>query len=91
MFLLVLSALGEDDLISREECTDVQKKWEVYSLEKHLKAICIIRCVKDPSVMTRTADILEKYGFTGDDLKLLRGGKNIVFVIVQLYLYVVKL
>ena len=73
MFLLVLIALGEDDLITREECTDVQKKWVAYGWERGLKVICSIQCVKDPSVMTRTADILEKYGFTGDDLKLLRG------------------
>ena len=82
MFLLVLSALGEDDLITREECTDVQKEWEAFGWARGLRVIYTIQCVKDPSVMKRTADILEKYGFTGDDLKLLRGGKSIVFVIV---------
>ena len=90
MFLLVLSALGENDLITRDECTVVQKKWKVYLWKGGLKVICTNQCVKDPSLMTRTANILEKYGFTGADLKLLRGGKSIVFVIVQLYLYVLK-
>ena len=75
--------MGKDDLITREECTDVQKEWKRYD-DWHggLKAICIIQCVKDPSVIIRTANILKKCGFTGADQKLLRGGKSIVFVIV---------
>ena len=68
MFVVVLSTIAEEDLISK-----VQKEWETHGWKGGLRVIYTIQRVKDPLVMTRSADILENSGFTGEDLKLLRG------------------
>ena len=61
--------------MSKEEIRQVPKCWEGCSLENASNSICTISCTKEPSVITRIADILQKSGFTGkEEVMLLKGG-----------------
>ena len=61
--------------MSKEEIQQVPKCWERFSLQAASNSICTISCTKEPSVMTRIADILQKSGFTGkEEVMLLKGG-----------------
>ena len=61
--------------MSKEEIQQVPKCWEGSSLKTASNSICTISSRKEPSVMTRIADILQKSGFTGKkEVMLLKGG-----------------
>ena len=61
--------------MSKEEIQQVPKCWEGSSLKTASNSICAISCTKEPSVMTRIVDILQKNGFTDQkNLMLLKGG-----------------
>ena len=74
-FYIALSDISQEGLMSKEEVGEIQKKWEGYSWLTALGRTCAISCTKEPSVMTRIADILQKSGFTGkEEVMLLKGG-----------------
>ena len=60
--------------MSKEEFGEIQKTWKGSSCLTACNHICVISCTKEPSVMTRIVDILQKYGFTDlNDVMLLKG------------------
>ena len=74
-FYIALGDISQEGLMSKEEIQQVPKCWEGSSLETASNSICKISCTKEPSVMTRTADILLKSGFTDQNhVMLLKGG-----------------
>ena len=78
-FYIALGDISQEGLISKEEVGEVQKKWGRSSRLTALNHICAISCTKEPSVMTRIADILQKSGFTRvEGVMLLKGGTIIV-------------
>ena len=61
--------------MSKEEVGEIQKKWKGSHWLTALNPTFAISCTKEPSVMTRIADILQKSGFTGkEEVMLLKGG-----------------
>ena len=62
--------------MSKREVQSVQRKYERDGLHEGVRLICKTQSGKEPSVLTRTSNILEKYGFE-QEAKLLRGGKFI--------------
>ena len=74
-FHVALGDISQEGLLSKEEIQQVPKCWEGSSLKTASNSICKISCTKEPSVMTRTADILLKSGFTDQNhVMLLKGG-----------------
>ena len=74
-FYIALGDISQEGLMSKKEVGKIQKKWERYPWLTALDHICAISCTKEPSVMTRIADILQKSGFTGEEeVMLLKGG-----------------
>ena len=74
-FYIVLGDISQEGLMSKEEIQQVPKCWEGSSLKTASNSICTISCTKEPSVMSRIADILQKSGFTGKkEVMLLKGG-----------------
>ena len=63
--------------MSKREVRSVQRKYERDGLYEGVWLICMSQRGKEPSVMTRTSNILEKYGFE-EEAKMLRGGKFII-------------
>ena len=62
--------------MSKREVRSVQWKYESDGLHEGVRRICMTQRGKELSVMTRTRNILEKYGFK-EEAKMLRGGKFI--------------
>ena len=61
--------------MSKEEVGEIQKYWGEYPWFTALDHICEISCTKEPSVMARIVDILQKSGFTDHKhVMLLKGG-----------------
>ena len=61
--------------MSIEEFGEIQKTWKGSSCLTACNHIYVISCTKEPSVMTRIVDILQKYGFTNQkNVMLLKGG-----------------
>ena len=74
-FYIALGDISQEGLMSKEEIQQIPKCWEGSSLKTASNSICKISCTKEPSVMTRTADILLKSGFTDQNhVMLLKGG-----------------
>ena len=74
-FYIALGDISQEGLMSKEEVGEIQKKWESYPWLTALDPTCAISCTKDPSVITRIVDILQKSGFTGkEEVMLLKGG-----------------
>ena len=78
-FYIALGDISQEGLMSKKEIQQVPKCWEGSSLETASNSICKISCTKEPSVMTRIADILQKSGFTGKkEVMLLKGWTIII-------------
>ena len=61
--------------MSIEDVRVIAKNWEGSSRVTALNRICAISSRKEPSKMTRIADILQKSGLTGkEEVMLLKGG-----------------
>ena len=61
--------------MSKEEIGGIHKNWKGSSLRTALDHICAVSCTKEPSVMTRIVDILQKSGFTEEEeVMMLKGG-----------------
>ena len=74
-FYIALGDISQEGLMSKEEVGEIQKNWEGYSWSTALNHICTISSTKEPSVIARIADILQKSGFTGkEEVMLLKGG-----------------
>ena len=71
--------------MSEEDVRDVQKKWLTYDWQKGLSLICSIQCTKEPTVIARTVDILEKCGCTTEATAVLKGEKATVYNVVHVY------
>ena len=71
--------------MSKEDVHEVQKKWMTCGGQKGLSLICKIQCIKEHTVIARTAEILEKYGYTAEDITVLKGGKATVYNVVHVY------
>ena len=65
--------------MSKEEIQVIVKKWVNGFSWTALNHICEISCTKEPSVMTRIADILQKCGLTGCEEVMLLKGVSILF------------
>ena len=78
-FYIALGDISQEGLMSKEEVQQVPKCWEGYSLKTALNSICTISCTKEPSMMTRIADILQKSGFTDQKHVMLLKGGTILF------------
>ena len=84
-FYVALDALVQDGLMSKEDVRDVQKKWETYDGQSGLSLICGIQCTKEPTVIARTVEIMEKCGCTTQDTTVLKGGKATVYNVMHVY------
>ena len=73
----VLDAIAQDGLMSKEELQSVQRKYERDGLHGGLRLLCKIQSGKEPSVMTRTSDILKSYGFE-QEAEMLKGTWEVV-------------
>ena len=76
-FYIALGDISQEGLMSKGEVGEIQKNWsrEVSSWWTVLNYICATSCTKEPSVIARIADILQKSGFTGvEGVMLLKGG-----------------
>ena len=75
LFYIALGDISQEGLMSKEVVGVIHKKWDGYSWLTALNHICAISYTKEPSVMTRIVDILQKSGFTGEEeVMLLKGG-----------------
>ena len=73
-FYIALGDISQEGLMSKEEVGEIQKNWVGFSWTA-LNHICAISCTKEPSVITRIADILQTCGFTWkEEVMLLKGG-----------------
>ena len=71
--------------MSKEDVQDVQKGWETYGWQGGLSLICRLQCTKEPTVIARTVEILNKYDMATnrlEELRRLRGRKIISGVCV---------
>ena len=84
-FYVVLGALVQDGLMSKEDVHEVQKEWETYDWQRGLSLICRLQCTKEPTVIARTVKIVEKCGCTTIDTTVLKGGKATVYSVVHVY------
>ena len=74
-FYIALGDISQKGLMSKEEVGEIQKNWDGFSWLTVLNHICVIACTKEPSVMARIADILQKSDYTGaKGVMLLKGG-----------------
>ena len=71
--------------MSEEDVRDVQKKWDTYDWQRQLSLICRLQCTKEPTVIARTVEILEKCGYTTEGIIVLKGGKATVYNVVHVY------
>ena len=67
--------------MSKEDIHKVQKKWKAYTWNSVVSTICSIQSAKEHAVIARTVDILEKCGFTGEDIAALKGLEYIALLI----------
>ena len=73
-FYIALGDISQEGLMSKEEIEEIQKKWKGSLWSIPLKHFCAISCTKDPSVVTRIAQILQKCGLSGrEEVMLLKG------------------
>ena len=73
-FYIALCDISQEGLMSKEEFGEIQKTWKGSSCLTACNHICVISCTKEPSVMTRIVDILQKCGLTGwREVMLLKG------------------
>ena len=80
-FYIALGDISQEGLMSKEEIEEIQKKWKGSLWSIALKHFCIISCTKDPSVVTRIVDILQKCGLSGrEEVMLLKGRQFILNV-----------
>ena len=70
---VVLGALVQDGLVSKDDVQDVQKEWETYDWQRGLSLICRLQCIKEHTVIARTVEILEKCACTVTDITILKG------------------
>ena len=84
-FYVALDALVQDGLMSKEDVQDLQKEWETYGGQNGLSLICRFQCTKEPTVIARTVEILEKCGCTTEDTTVLKGGKATVYNVMHVY------
>ena len=71
-FCTVLGAIAQDGLMSKREVQSVQRKYERDGLHGGVRLLCMTQSGKEPSVMTRTSNILKRYGFE-QEAKMLKG------------------
>ena len=84
-FYVVLGALVQDGLMSKEDVHEVRKEWETYGWQRGLVLIFSIQCTKEPTVIARTVEIFEKCGCTTEHTTVLKGGKATVYNVVHVY------
>ena len=84
-FYVVLGALVQDGLVSKEDVQDVQKGWVTYNWQRGLSLICRLQCNKAHTVIARTVEILEKCGCTTEDTTVLKGEKATVYNVMHVY------
>ena len=82
---VVLGALVQDGLMSKEDVHEVKKKWKTYGLQRGSSLISRFQCTKEPTVIARTVEILEKCGYTTEDTTVLKGGKATVYNVMHVY------
>ena len=82
-FYIALGDISQEGLMSKEVVGVIQKNWDGYSCLTALNHICAISCTKEPSVMARIADILQKSGFTGVEVVTFLKGETILIVIIH--------
>ena len=56
-----------------------------YDWQRGLSVICRIQCTKEPTVIARTVEILEKCGCTTEVTKVLKGGKATAYNVMHVY------
>ena len=81
-FHVVLGTLVQDGLMSKEDVHEVQKEVETYDWQRGLHLMCRIQCIKEPTVIARTVEILVRFSLTNEEdseLTILRGG-NIQYI-----------
>ena len=84
-FYVVLGALVQDGLMSKDDVHEVQKGWKAYGGQKQLGVICRLQCTKEHTVIARTVEIMEKCGCTTEDTTVLKGGKATVYNVMYVY------
>ena len=73
-FYIALGDISQEGLMSKEE---IQKEWKKSWWSMALNPICTISCTKEPSVVTRIVDILQKCGLSGEEEVMLLKGRAI--------------
>ena len=76
LFFIVCADLALNDLLSESETLHISEEGEMNDCKSILTLIGKIQCVKSPSVMTKTAEVLKKSGFTEDCMSFLQGKRN---------------
>ena len=71
--------------MSKDDVHEVQEEVETFDCQEGLSLICRIQCIKEPTVIARTVEILKKYGCTNEDTPVLKGGKATVYNVVHVY------
>ena len=71
-FCTVLGAIAQEGLMSKTEVQSVQRKYERDGLHGGVRLLCMTQSGKEPSVMSKTSNILEEYGFE-QEAKMLEG------------------
>ena len=86
-FYIVIGAIFQGDLVSKEDVCEVQKKWEIHDWQRRLNLICRIQCTKEHTVIVRTVEILERCGCTTvtEGTKVLKGEKATVYNVMHVY------
>ena len=77
-FHIALCDISQEGLMSKEEVGEIPKTWKGFLCLTPSNHICVISCTKEPSVMTRIADILQKCGFTDQDNVMLLKGETFI-------------
>ena len=67
LFYIALCDISQEGLISKEEFGEMQNWPRGRYSRTALNPICTISCTKEPLVMIRIVDILQKSGFTGKE------------------------
>ena len=76
-FYIALGDISQEGLMSKEEFGEIQKTWKGSSCLTALNHICAISFTKEPSVMTKMADILQKCGLSEKEEVILLKGRAI--------------
>ena len=71
--------------MSTPDIHEVQNEVVTYGWQRGLVLICRIQCTKEPTVIARTVEILEKCGCTTQDTTVLKGGKATVYNVMHVY------